>query len=217
MEATEHSALITASARAALRPIGCTQKGRSRTWLDDHGWWVAVIEFQPSAWARGSYLNVGVCWLWSMKGFLSFDDGYRVEDFREFTGADDFAHAASQLAERAKEETLKLRSRFTSIEATATYLGSKEARDIDIWAHFHAGVSAGLAGWPDRARERLEAALGAAERDAEWVHALKRHCVSLLRAVDDTEAFRHQVRDNVARERQSLKLKPWPTGARVEF
>jgi hypothetical protein len=36
------------------------QKGRSRIWLDDHGWWIAVVEFQPSDWARRSRGKVAV-------------------------------------------------------------------------------------------------------------------------------------------------------------
>jgi hypothetical protein len=44
-----------------LTPLGLTQRGRSRLWLDDHGWWLIVVEFQPSAWSRGSHLNVSAC------------------------------------------------------------------------------------------------------------------------------------------------------------
>src|SRR5687767_4381931 len=74
-----HSTLITAAAREILRPMGLFQKGRSRTWLDDQGWWVCVVEFQPSSWSRGSYLNVGCMWLWGVKDYISFDEGYRIE------------------------------------------------------------------------------------------------------------------------------------------
>src|SRR5256885_11111558 len=58
-EADPHSKLITAAAREILRPLGLFQKGRSRVWLDDQGWWLGVVEFQPSDWSKGSYLNVG--------------------------------------------------------------------------------------------------------------------------------------------------------------
>jgi hypothetical protein len=62
-----HTKLLIAAARDVLRPIGLTQKGRLRTWLDDLGWWLGVVEFQSSSWSRGSYLNVGVNWLWNPK------------------------------------------------------------------------------------------------------------------------------------------------------
>lgn len=78
MPASAHSRLITAATRTHLRPLGCVQKGRSRVWLDDQGWWVGMVEFQPSSWSKGSYLNVGACFLWNEKDFLSFDAGHRV-------------------------------------------------------------------------------------------------------------------------------------------
>jgi hypothetical protein len=56
--------LVIRAARQALQPMWLRQKGRSRTWLDDHGWWLTVVEFQPSGFDHGTYLNVGVNWLW---------------------------------------------------------------------------------------------------------------------------------------------------------
>lgn len=32
-----------------LAPLGVRRRSRSRTWLDDHGWWLGIVEFQPSA------------------------------------------------------------------------------------------------------------------------------------------------------------------------
>ena len=75
MPIPEHSRLINAAAKAALRPLGCAQKGRYRIWLDDRSWWVGIVEFHPSSWARGSYLNVGACWPWYEKDSLSFNAG----------------------------------------------------------------------------------------------------------------------------------------------
>jgi hypothetical protein len=74
------SRLLTQAGREVLRPLGLRQKGRSRTWIDDHGWWLAVVEFQPSSWSLGSYLNVGVMWLWRDSDHLSFDLNYRTND-----------------------------------------------------------------------------------------------------------------------------------------
>jgi hypothetical protein len=81
---TNHNRLIGQAAKLILAPIGCKQKGRSRLWFDDHLWWVGVIEFQPSSWGKGSYLNVGAMWLWKAKSHWSFDDGYRIESFLQF-------------------------------------------------------------------------------------------------------------------------------------
>jgi hypothetical protein len=117
-----HSKLLTKTAKEVLLPEGMFQKGRSRTWIDDHGWWIIVIEFQPSSWSKGSHLNVGAMRLWVEKDYFSFDDGYRVAPFVEYVNDDQFAPQARKLALAAREEVLKLRKRFASVQLAARYL-----------------------------------------------------------------------------------------------
>ena len=98
-----HSRLITAAAREVLRPLGLFQKGRSRTWLDDRGWWLGVVEFQPSSFSKGSYLNVGAMWLWHRTiKHIQFDVGHRVADvgYVEFESEAQFAPEAEKFAAR---------------------------------------------------------------------------------------------------------------------
>lgn len=208
MAEVNHNTLITRAARTTLRPIGCIQKGQSRTWLDDHHWWVTVVEFQPSAWSKGTYLNVGACWLWYTKGYLSFDDGYRADSFTSAKNLDGFESAVEGVAAQAKQEVLHFRQRFATLHAVAEHLKSKETRAVDIWGHYHAGVSSGLAGWQSESERRLRAALAAEERDVEWVHNLKTECDRLLRLVNDAPAFRNHISSVVAASRAALKLKP---------
>ena len=204
----DHNTLIARAARAALRPIGCIQKGRSRIWLDDHHWWVTVVEFQPSSWSKGTYLNVGACWLWHIKDYLSFDEGYRVDSFTSAENLERFESAVDGVAARAKQEVLYFRQRFPTLRAVAEDLKSKETRSVDIWGHYHAGVSCGLAGWSLESERRLRAALAVEERDTEWVHNLKAECGRLLPLVNNAQAFRGHISDVVAASRASLKLKP---------
>ena len=84
-EEKAHSRLLRVAARNVLQPIGMVQKGRSRIWLQDHGWWVCIVEFQPSSWSRGSRLNVGCLWLWRANDDIHFDEGYRVGSFPSLT------------------------------------------------------------------------------------------------------------------------------------
>ncbi|MBO0772648.1 MAG: hypothetical protein J2P35_14415 [Actinobacteria bacterium] len=42
--------IIAEVAGQVLAPLGVRRRGRSRTWLDDHGWWLGIVEFQPSSW-----------------------------------------------------------------------------------------------------------------------------------------------------------------------
>src|SRR5689334_22969736 len=120
-----HSRLILQAAKEILIPMGLEQRGRSRTWLDDHGWWLIMVEFQPSSWSKGSYLNVGVMWLWKETDYLAFDVGHRVEAFTKYEKDEQFQPHARTLAEKAREEALKLRDQFSSIEAAADFLQSQ--------------------------------------------------------------------------------------------
>lgn len=129
---TSAFALDQCGRQAALSPLGCMQKGRSRTWLDDRSWWIGVVEFQPSAWARGSYLNVGACWLWYEKEYLSFDDGHRVESFQSFASDEQFASVAEKLAQRASQEVMTLRQRFPSFAHVQAWLAAKSPTSICI-------------------------------------------------------------------------------------
>jgi hypothetical protein len=68
------STIIAAAARRTLSPLGVARRGRSRLWIDDHGWWLINVEFQPSGWAKGCYLNVGHQHLWVERDNLSCED-----------------------------------------------------------------------------------------------------------------------------------------------
>ena len=122
MASSPHTKLIDAAARRHLSPVGCVQQGRSRIWLLDRGWFTTVVEFQPSSYAKGSFLNVGVHFLWTWHNHLSFDLGYRVEEFHEFENEVQFPAAADQLASRAAQEVLIYDSLLTSPGAAAQHL-----------------------------------------------------------------------------------------------
>ncbi|WP_352820518.1 DUF4304 domain-containing protein [Mesorhizobium sp. M0898] len=64
MADSEHGRIIASQAKIVLKPAGFQRKGKSRIWIADRGFWLSVVEFQPSSWSKGTYLNVAVHWLW---------------------------------------------------------------------------------------------------------------------------------------------------------
>ena len=66
--------------KMTLAPEGLFRVGSSRRWIDDNGYFVIQVEFQPSAYDRGSYLNVGISLLWEasegLNETLAFNIGY---------------------------------------------------------------------------------------------------------------------------------------------
>ena len=201
--ALDHNQLIRAAAKSVLRPIGCTQKGRSRTWLDDRGWWVGVIEFQPSSWSNGSYLNVGACWLWTENVYLSFDHGDRIEEFHSFESPEQFNGVANSLAERAKTEILRLRSRFPTLHETATCLTGMKSPNI--WHRFHAGIAAGLAGDVVTAKNNL-AAIASETSEYQWVIDLQSKAAHLGSLSNDVGMFRSTIAKQICHTRTLLRL-----------
>ena len=108
--AGQHNKIINAAAKRILAPEGLFRVGSSRTWIDDNGYFVIQVEFQPSSYDRGSYLNVGISFLWEtsegLNETLAFNIGYRVNKvgYVSYRGNDaayekkmeDFAEAAME-------------------------------------------------------------------------------------------------------------------------
>jgi hypothetical protein len=201
---TPHARLLNEAARELLEPLGLWHVGRSRLWIDDHDWWLVVVEFQAGELSRGSYLNVGVMWLWHERDHFSFDVGYRIEDFKSFRNKAQFEREAMRLAQRAADQVAKYRQLFSSPEATADHLlarcDPKNPRSL-----YHAGVACGIAGrGTDAARllgqfiEQAPPGPGdsASRHDAEQLHAL----------AESTDAFRLVIEQMVASTRAGLRL-----------
>jgi hypothetical protein len=214
-----HTKLIEAAACDVLRPLGIEQRGRSRLWFDDRGWFATLIEFQPSSFGRGSYLNVGVQWLWDTVwddlGAFMYSEGLRVpivgrREFVEYESDEQFAPLAGKLAEAAAERTLHFRELFPSVQAAAKLL----AKSHEVNDDHHAGIALGLVGDRRSARERFERYLAWDESEegrrwrGEWDDARADRMRALLQRVDDREAFRAMVAEGIRGVRASARLDP---------
>jgi len=200
-----HSEILRAAAREELEWLGLSQKGRSRTWLDDHGWWTVIVEFQPSGFAKGSYLNVGASWLWHESEYFSFDVGHRVQDFVKFIDEDQFKAEARKLAGTAQREVLRLRTLFPTVSDAASYL-KKNGLALNLWHMFDAGIAAGCIG--DRAQSLL-CFNRVLERDAKAEYEIRRRDTvrKLIEFLPDTATFRAQIERSIQKTRSLRKLK----------
>jgi hypothetical protein len=203
MSTSQATKVITASARSVLRPFGCIQKGRSRIWLDDRSWWVGVVEFQPSGWSMGSYLNVSASWLWGRNGDLSFDVPSLRREFHPFLEEDQFSISATLLAEDAKAELIALRERFCSPLDVSKFLSRRE--HPSIWDYYHLGVSAGLAGEMDLARQSFKHVMSW-QGDQPWCDDVRKLASGLIGLLDCRDAFKAKITSIVERKRDALKL-----------
>ncbi len=203
----EHGRLIAAAAKAALSPIGCVRRGKSRVWLSDQRYWAIMIEFQPSGFSKGSYLNVGASWLWYERPGLAFNVGYRVAraGFISFENSEQFRPLIERMAAQAAEEVLAMRAKFASIAMISRFLNPEPNRQpSDL---FGAAVAAGLNHEFELSRRRFHEMLSYTVVD-EW--RVKRHAeaAALLALLDDTAQFRAAVRRTIDARRRQARLPP---------
>ncbi|ESZ11358.1 hypothetical protein X735_25240 [Mesorhizobium sp. L2C085B000] len=202
MADNEHGRIIASQAKLVLKPAGFRRKGQSRIWIADRGFWLSVVEFQPSSWSKGTYLNVAVHWLWgSLPETTTFDRVERIGQFVPFESPPQFLLAVDQMAKKVVEIDQVHRSMFPSVQATAKILVSElQPGAYGEWAAFHAGVAAGLAGDFETARRLFESAQRHAASQAQ----------ALLAYIDDPAAFRSRVRGFIEAERAYYGLGALP-------
>ena len=208
-QTNEHGRIIAAAAKSALAPLGFHRKGASRVWLADHGFWLDVVEFQPSGFSKGSYCNVAVHWLWGMTPGLTFDFGFhRVGSFAQFNDADAFSQSVAEMARAAVQSVERHRAVFVSLPAIAAHLASRELGEADPggWDAFHAGIACGLIQDDRTARRMLDRVSASDARDLDWVNKRRQKAKRLTAVLGDQAAFRNEVQALLDAQRGLFKL-----------
>ncbi|MFI1711415.1 hypothetical protein [Streptomyces griseoruber] len=119
--------IVMSAARESLKPLGLTQRGRSRLWIDDHGWWLGVVEFTPPR-TPGSGLYVGAMWLWHDVDHLAFHvDAVRTGP-ELFRTEGQFTPLALDLSRQAAANVTVPREKFPALPDVGRYLTSRPVR-----------------------------------------------------------------------------------------
>lgn len=193
--------VIASAAKAELLPLGCQRQGKSRGWISDQRFWLINIEFQPSAWQKGSYLNVGAMWLWRADKGLAFDVGYRIADFVAYYSPEQFVPVASRFA---AQEVQRIREQFRSLQHIYRYLvdhTSEKNRTI-----FHAAIAAGLVGDIDTARRLFQVFDAMLIGDFQWQIELRAKIAALAAQLDRPALFRASVLETIQKCRRLNNL-----------
>jgi len=198
----DHNAMLAIAAKQVLGPLGLKRKGNSRLWIDDRGLWLLVVEFQPSSWSKGSYLNVAASWLWKGTDYLAFDVPNRVGGFASAETGQDFLPPATQLAELAKLEIIKLRRRFESLQDVLRHL---EAEEATSWTLYSLGI---VRGWLNHSKEAEQAFQRLASLPAEpaWQKDIQTRAARMVALLDDHAAFQTAVQQAITSARTREKL-----------
>jgi hypothetical protein len=203
---SEHGRLIAAAAKAALAPLGCKRKGQSRIWYADHRLWVILVDFQPSGWSKGSYLNMGVTWLWHHGS--GRDISYRPVDFIPFKTVEQFAPQINKMAARAAQELSILREKFKSFSDVYQYITSHASRDS--WPTYNAAVACGLVGDITASRRFFERMKAWPTHGYAWEQQLKSDSAELAALLDEPTKFQSAILAIIEKRRSVMHLPPDP-------
>ena len=106
--------IIHQRCKEVLLPLGVFQKGTSRIYIDDNGYFFTVVEFQPSSFAKGTYLNVALHFLWKEHEDVTYDfsagPSSRVRDFVEYQDDEQFSREVTKYVAEAKKQILCYRN-----------------------------------------------------------------------------------------------------------
>jgi hypothetical protein len=205
-----HIQMIADAAKRNLAPMGLIRKGRSRTWLDDRGWYLTVVEFQPSGFSKGSYLNIGAHFLWSWSGHLSFDLGYRIDGYIPFHAEEQFASAIEGLAVTAAAEVARLRGLLVNPGAVPNAIPSDP--QPTGWPSYHRAISMALSGRTSESAVLFgglaKPALEYCSTDSHRAHEIDRaeKCKSLAADLGNPTAFCAAIFKLITTQRLALHL-----------
>jgi hypothetical protein len=203
----EHGKLIAAAAKAALLPLGFRRKGQSRCWYSDERFWYIFIEFQPSAWSRGTYTNVTPIWFFLRHG--SGATARRVADYIEFESVEQFTPLIEQMARLAAEEAVALRTKFKTPLDVHRYFASRITENAS--RIYCAAITAGLVGDFDLVRQLFArmAAMDPAKSGLRLPNYQK-ECAALSALLDNPAGYRSAVLETITMQRQKRGLSPDP-------
>ncbi|MFF8732783.1 hypothetical protein ACF073_40915 [Streptomyces sp. NPDC015171] len=200
--------IINSAARESLKPLGLAQRRRSRLWIDDHGWWLGVVEF-TSPRIAGSGLYVGAMWLWRDVDHLAFHvDAVRVGS-ELFRSEEQFTPLALELSRQAAVNVTALREKFPGLPDVARFLTSRPVRRGFFWDSFDSGIAAALVGDPGTARDHFARVLRE-DALASWMAEAQENARGLHAIAADRDAVTAWVTRAVDSCRSKLGLDPAP-------
>ena len=133
-----------------LKPLGFVQLGDSRTWFVDRGDYLVVLNFESSGTKKGTYIDIGLNFLWNPKNYISYDFFFngntRITPFIEYQSEDQF----KEELDKVLKITLITVDQYLNIKDMKTLsdliVVSDTTLSSESWLVFHKAVLEGLVG-----------------------------------------------------------------------
>ena len=207
IEVLEHSIIIQKIVGQILSPNGLEQKGKTRTWQDDHGWFTIMVEFQPFKDRQGTGLNVGVDFNWYIKDYPSYSLGGREQDLIVFINEKQFTGEITRLTQMALEKVNLYRQALTDLESSRQFILKQEFKSENLWGSYHKGVISGLTGDIQGMLYYFNRLLSQ-DLSAPFEKELEETVRTLRSKSNDLTLFRHIIEGFIQESRRLKKIKP---------
>ena len=207
MALPEYSKIINRITRNKFKPFGITQKGQSRLWLDDRGWFTTVIEFQPFLGIQGTALNIGVNFHWCIQDYFSFDIGCRQDvGFIEYRKNDEkLLNEVEKLCEISIRKILEYRNMLKNIYTAKYVILNHTFTSEEIWGSYHKGTICGLTKDFTGLNKYYQKLLNETH-PGEWLTELKQKTMELLIKTENEIQFKEYVVEIIKKTRKLKKL-----------
>lgn len=199
----DHNKLLKNIAKERLKPCGILQQGQSRKFLYDRGWFIIVIEFQPSSWSKGTYLNIGVDFNFYPRDYFAFSYGYREKGFEEFKDEEQFTKLMNELCDLTIKRVKELDQKFADIW-TALKTVDKE-NENDTWRIYEIAILNALASNFEKARKQLEQ-VSKTKCEYDWEIERKKLADELLEWLQENPMSLDKIKSLITETRQLKKL-----------
>lgn len=199
----DHNMLLKKIAKERLKPYGILQQGQSRTFLYDKGWFTIVIEFQPSSWSKGTYLNIGVDFNFYPRDYFAFGYGYREKGFEEFKDEEQFNKFVNELCDLTIKRVQELDQKFIDIW-TGLKTANKE-KENDTWRIYEVAVLNILTSNFDNARKQL-LQVSKTKCEYDWEIVRKKVADELIDWLQERPADLVKIENLINKTRQLKKL-----------
>jgi hypothetical protein len=196
--------------RRYLADLGLRRRKSSpRLWWLDRGWWLINVEFQPSSWSVGSYLNVGLQHLWDVRDSRVFEWSQRVPigahgQFVDLVGDEAVVRNAAAAVGVAARQSVQ--SWLARLPDDGTHLRALVDRGGRGWDGFNAAVAAQLLGDSEHARAVFHTVGSDVDRSIPWQRELADDCHRLATLTASAAQFRTLIEDRTRATRTLLKL-----------
>lgn len=203
MTQIDHNKLLKKIAKKRLKPYGIFQQGQSRTFLYDKGWFTIVIEFQPSSFSKGTYLNVNVDFNFYPRNYFAYSYGNRESGFEEFNSEEQFTKLVNDLCDLTIKRVRELELKFMDF-STALKTIKKEKGD-STWDLYEISVLNILNGNSEKALKQLRK-VSKEKCEYDWEIERKKVTDDLIDWLKETPKNLDRIRNLINETRQLKKL-----------